>query len=140
MTPIPSTPPGVGGRRWFVDEDLRGLALVLERPGLNVVYPDHPACPDIVRGDRDEDWIPIVAAGEWPILTHNNEMKRHPTQRALLDQHRAIVFFLRAKDASTWEQVRLVARYWDDINASANKALKGGHRRFSITRNGVQSL
>ena len=112
----------------------------MEAVGLNVVWPGHPACPDIFKGAPDEHWVPIVASATWPVITQDKSILRNPPQKRLLRQYKATMFFLTGGNRASWDKLRLIAHHWDLIEQAANAADNGGPRLHRITPNGVRPI
>ena len=135
-----TTRASAAGRRWYLVENLEAVAKAMEAVGLNVVWPGHPACPDITKGAPDEHWIPIVASAAWPILTQDETILRNLDQKRLLQEHKATSFFLTGGHWASWDNLRLIARHWDRIEHAANAAEKGAPRLHKITSSGVKPI
>ena len=127
-------------RRWFVDEDLLGLALTLERAGIDIVYPGHSCYPCLPRRVSDEEWIRIAAKNAWPAFTHDKRILRGNSAVSLLRNVPAVVFFLLSQDESTWHYVRMVAKHWDTVAAKLRQAEAGGKRLYTINSSRVTDI
>lgn len=135
-----TTHASTAGRRWYLDENLEAVAKAMEAVGLNVVWPGHPACPDITKGASDEHWIPIVASATWPIITQDEAILRNPDERRLLRQYKATTFFLAGGHWASWDNLRLIASHWDRIEQAANSADSGGPRLHRVTLSDVMPI
>lgn len=109
---------GPGG--WFIDEDLLGLAHVLaaaRRPLGDVHHPGdgHDGCP--APGTYDEEWAAMIAGRDWAVIRKDNRSsrRRRPAEYHAFTQAGLGVFVLRAKDATRFEQVRIVLARWDEL-------------------------
>ncbi|MCY4193954.1 MAG: hypothetical protein OXF04_06620 [bacterium] len=126
--------------RWFIDEDLLGLGLTLERAGIDVVYPGHPGFPGIPRRTSDEDWIRIAGQNGWPAFTHDNRILREKSTAGLLRNSPTVVFFLLGRDESIWHYVRMVAKHWDVVAAKLRDAERGDKRHHTINLRRVAAV
>ena len=135
MTEQPRSPRHPAKR--FADEDLIGAAKALHDVGIDIVYPGHPACPTL-RGDKDEDWVPVAAGSQWAILTQDRDIKQSAAYVAPLRQHNTTAFILRDGDESTWENARIIARHWDTFTLKERQARAGrGAHLFDVHRRKV---
>ena len=74
--------------RFYVDADIRGLGLILGALRNDVTYPadpgalihkrQRPPCPITSQDMLDPDWIPIVAARGWLIITRDTKIIENP--------------------------------------------------------------
>jgi len=75
--------------RFYLDEDVRGLAKILAALRNDLTYPGdpggtvrgrrRPAC-SITPGTKDPDWIPLVSAQGWLIVTRDLAIQRHTAE------------------------------------------------------------
>jgi hypothetical protein len=66
----------------------------------------------------DEDWIPMVAAQGWLIITRDSRIQDHRLEIEAVRSSAARMITLAPKDAiGTWSQLLLVARVWHHIEA-----------------------
>ena len=93
---------------YFVDECLGGRLLVdlLSATGAQVVLSrDHfPA------GTRDVDWLPIVGAKEWVVLTKDRHIRRRQLEIDALTNARVRAFVLTAADLTGAEQAAVFVK------------------------------
>jgi hypothetical protein len=71
--------------RYYIDADLLGLAKVICRIRPDITYPGdpgdtihkshRPACPITDTAAPDTDWVPIVAAQGWLIITRDHNIR-----------------------------------------------------------------
>ena len=113
--------------RFFVDEDLLGLAKTLAAARKHdVVYPGHPHLPEVPRETIDEEWIPAVAARGLVAITRDRHLRTRPRQLELAHAHGLRVFCLTGrKDMTTWDQLVLVVRMWPQIETKRDQAGPG---------------
>lgn len=100
--------------RFYLDEDVLGLAKVLGQIRLDVTYPttrdtrrgagSAAPCTLISRGDKDTEWIPRVAAEGWLIITRDSQIQAHRSHVLAMRESGARMVALSGKEArSTWE-------------------------------------
>lgn len=121
-------PPRPGQVRFYVDADCLGLARVLAGLRVDVTYPGdpgavvkrraRPACPVTTPAARDLEWIPVVSARDWLILTRDGQIQAHPSELAAVREHRARMVALSTEAAhGTFEQLEIVMCRWRQILA-----------------------
>lgn len=127
---------GPGG--WFIDEDLLGLAHVLaaaRRPLADVHYPGdgHEGCP--TPGTYDEVWAAMITGRDWAVLRKDNRSakRRRPVEYEAFTQAGLGVFVLRAKNATRFDQVRIVLARWDELTAFWDQHDRPFFARFGKT-------
>lgn len=112
--------------RFYVDADIRGLGLILAGLRNDLTYPadpgalihkrHRPPCP-IARTDvLDEDWIPVVAARGWLIITRDSKITENRNEINAVRQNGAKMVALNQRDAGTkWGQLEVFMTRWRDI-------------------------
>jgi hypothetical protein len=112
--------------RFYVDADLVGVAKVLVALRPDVTYPgdpggvlhkrDRPACPVTDITTLDEQWIPVVAAQGWLIVTRDAHIRSYPAELAAVRDSGARMVNLASTDAGTrWEQLRILLHHWPNL-------------------------
>src|SRR4051812_23148130 len=109
--------------RYYVDADCLGLAKVLAQIRVDVTYPGEPGgmgrdrklrppCPVTSTDVRDVDWIPIVAAEGWLIITRDSRIRRRPLELAAVVDHGARMVALSARQPlRTFDELELLLRH-----------------------------
>lgn len=109
--------------RFYLDEDVLGLAKAIGDLRLDATYPGDPGrrnnrryrppCTLVARGAKDTEWIPHVAAEGWLIITRDAAIQ---TRRSHIDAVRdsgAKMVALSGREAvTTWEQLRVLLAHW----------------------------
>jgi hypothetical protein len=91
--------------RFYVDADIRGLGLILAGlrndltfpadPGAVVHKRERPPCP-ITRTDvLDEEWIPLVAARGWLIISRDSKIIENQNEINAVREHRGKMVALK---------------------------------------------
>jgi hypothetical protein len=112
--------------RFYVDADIRGLGLILGGLRDDLTYPadpgalihkrERPPCPITTTDVLDEDWIPVVAARGWLIITRDSKIIENPNEINAVREHRARMVALNQQDAKTkWGQLEVFMTRWRDI-------------------------
>ena len=116
--------------RFYVDADTLGLAKVMVGLRWDVTYPGdlggtvkrhtRPPCP-ITRTDiDDDDWIPIVAAQGWGIISRDTRIERRPAEVAAVKDNGAKLFAITSEEKlDTWRQLEVLMCNWRAIDRLA---------------------
>jgi len=134
--------------RFYVDADILGLGKVLAGLRTDVTHPGDPglvlhrrhraACPVTSPRAEDPEWIPVVAAAGWLVITRDRHILEHRREIEAVVEHRACLVALSAPDATTtWTQLETVMCQWRGIDELA--ALPGPFI-YRATRTSLQKL
>lgn len=63
----------------------------------------------------DDEWLSVVGARGWVVVTHDAKFHRVPIELAAIRQHRIGVFYLAGAELPTWERARIFFRAFDRI-------------------------
>lgn len=118
--------------RYYFDEDVLGVAKVLAAlrpdvsfpgdPGATVQRRTRPPSP-IPRGAKDDEWIPVVAARGWLIVTRDSAIQRHPSLvRAVITSGARMVALSGAEAIGTWAQLEVVMSGWRRLESLSGRA------------------
>jgi hypothetical protein len=103
---------------FFVDENDLALGRALDAARSDVVMPGHPKLPEVPRGTLDPDWLPLIGRSGLIVITRDKRMRRRAGEKLAWCQHGVRGFVLTgAGSQSTWESIRVIARWWDEIQA-----------------------
>lgn len=130
--------------RYYLDEDVLGLAKVLGALRPDITYPgdpgatihrrERPPCVITPRGAKDVEWIPRVAAEGWLIVTRDSAIQRHTSHLVAVREHGARMVALSGREAlGTWAQLELFMLDWRRMEALAGQP---GPFIYSATRSG----
>lgn len=111
-----------------MDADILGLAKVLAALRKDVTFPGDPGelihgrlrppCIVAHTGTPDQEWIPVVAAQGWLIITRDRRIQDHRLEVASVLEHKARMVALSSAEAGTkWTQLEVVMSRWRDIEA-----------------------
>lgn len=128
--------------RFYVDEDLLpvGNAMMWARTDV-IVCGARPVAEELPLGTLDVDWIPLVAAHDWIVVTGNDQIRRNPEESALAVESRlrAICPQDARGDLTMWQKLSLIARHWDAVE----RFIAGHHTGpwwLSVTASGPREL
>jgi PIN like domain len=118
--------------RFYVDADIRGKGLTLGGLRNDVTYPagpgafihkrQRPACPIATVDVLDEDWIPVVAARGWLIITRDSKIIENPNEITAVRENGGKMVALNQLDAKTkWGQLEVFMTRWRDIEPLASE-------------------
>ncbi len=133
--------------RFYLDEDVRGLAKILAALRNDLTYPGdpggtvrgrrRPAC-SITPGTKDPDWIPLVSAQGWLIVTRDLAIQRHTAEiTAVRDSGARMVALAGAAAGGTWDQLEIVMAQWRVIDQLTERP---GPFIYTATRTTVRRL
>lgn len=126
----------IAAPRFYVDEDTIFLGRALAAVRDDVVYPGHQRCK-IAAGAKDGQWVPLVGAEGWLLISRDRKILTRPVQRiSLIDNGVRAVFLTKAGHLSRWDQMRLVVQHWERIEALAEEE---GPFAYSLTSRGVSA-
>lgn len=99
--------------RFFVDEDLAGVGLVLEQLRHDVAIGGRPPIDELVPR-MDADWIPVVAKRGWIVITNDRHIRTRPyeAQAAIDHRLRCVELAPVERDAARWDFMRLLLSHW----------------------------
>ena len=70
------------------------------------------------KGMKDTQWLPIVSAQGWLIVTRDHNIRENPAERQAVRDHGARMVALAGNDAANkWAQLELFMRRWRQIEA-----------------------
>ena len=119
--------------RFYFDADVLGLAHVVcalrpdctfpGDPGATIKRRVRPACPVTSPKVKDPEWIPIVTAQNWVIISRDSHIASRPAEIAAIRDHGARLIALAGRDAGTpWEQLEVLLTNWRAIERLAASA------------------
>lgn len=114
--------------RFYVDADILGLGKLLAGLRSDVTYPGDPGavihgrarppCPITSPRAKDPEWIPVVSALGWLILTRDANIHKHRAGLDAVESSGARMVTLSSSDAdTTWGQLEVVLSQWRRIEA-----------------------
>ena len=134
--------------RYCVDADTLGLAKVMAALRWDVTFPgdlggtvkrhSRPACP-IASFDIDDDqWIPVVAANDWAVITRDAHISRRPAEIAAVQEAGAKMFAISSSEKlDVWRQLEVLMCNWRRVEQLREEP---GPFIFRLTRTAVSRL
>jgi hypothetical protein len=114
-------------------------AKVLALARKNVWYPGKPGCPVSDPAMPDEEWLPLVGERGWPVIMRDKRIRRRIREkRALVDAGVQAFVLTGSGQATTWDQVLLLARNWESIERTVQAT--PGPCLFALTSGGLRQI
>ncbi len=124
-----------GAIRWYVDESLLFIGLVLRLVRKDVTYPGHYKCSIELETD-DVDWLPVVGKQGWNVLTRDRRVWYRPKEKSELVDGKVKAFCLKKSgNSSKWAILCLLIKHWDDIEEAASHE---GPFMYYLTSDGLR--
>lgn len=112
--------------RYYFDADVLGLAHVVADLRPDVTYPgfsggvlhhkERPACIITTPKTLDPDWIPLVSAQGWLIITKDRHIQSRLRELQAVREHGARMIALSGVEAiGTFNQLEILMCRWRDI-------------------------
>jgi len=124
--------------RYFIDENLLGVAKALASVRDDVCHPGHPELPEVPTGTLDERWLPTIGTGgrDLILITRDNHIRTRPAERMAFHEHGIRAFFITGKkELNAWQKLDLLVRQWEKIERAVAKNGTGPWA-MSLTRGG----
>lgn len=126
--------------RWFADESVLGFGRRLAARRDDVLFPGHPALPDVPLGTLDTEWMGIVSTRGLVAFHRDRRVRTRPIEVArYVDHGLRSIWFGGRKDMSSAGQVELVEHFWDRIEARVAQ-LGAGPWSLTLTTRGLAEL
>jgi hypothetical protein len=114
--------------RFYFDADTLGLAKVIVKLRWDVTYPGDPGgtvkrhvrppCPITATDVADTEWIPIVAAEGWAIVSRDRKIQRRPAELAAVRNQHAKLFAIASDEKlDVWRQLKILMCNWRAIDS-----------------------
>jgi hypothetical protein len=115
--------PSLDQARFFVDEDLSGLGIALMRLRRDVIVGGRTPAIEIAPKD-DPDWIPVVAARGWVVITNDRHIRTRPGEADQARDMGLLCVCLRptVNDATPWDFMMVLARHWVRVEELVGRA------------------
>jgi hypothetical protein len=110
--------------RFFVDEQVLGLAHALAAARADTVHPGHWALPSVPLGTADIDWMREVGGThghDLVVITRDKRIKRRSAEAETLRDEGVRAFFLTGKnDMNNWDLLQVVVARWKNMEKHIN--------------------
>lgn len=134
--------------RFYLDADVLGMAKVLAALRSDMTYPgdpgrlihrrQRPPCQITTPAALDSEWIPVVAAAGWLIITRDSRIQEHRAEIGAVKAHGAKMVAVASTDAlNTWQQLEVLFSQWRVIEPLADRE---GPFIYSATRTSLRSV
>lgn len=108
-------------RQFFFDANLIGVARELEKVHHSILYPGHNDWP-LAQDVDDETWLQLVGDRGWCAILRDKRIRYRTTERAALVRHRTrVVVITTTANLTIAENVKLLERYWPEIESTLMK-------------------
>lgn len=114
------------GRR--VAEDLTELGWIIHRAAQHF--------PGDAQNVPDDEWLAFGLERQWTPLCKDGRIKGRQSERAPLETHRAVLFYLDNQRLVVTEMVR---RFHQSQQAIYRAVAKGGPRAYAVTADGIRA-
>jgi hypothetical protein len=126
---------------YFTDENALGLGKLLRRNGRDdVLYPGHEKLPEVPLGTPDLEWMPIVGARRFIVITRDRRIRTRPAELAAYNEHGICSVWIGAKqDLGPEQQLELFLTH--ELRLS-REIIKLGHGPWALalSPSGVRPL
>lgn len=103
--------------KFFVDENDLGLGRLLGKEYEDVVYPGHPALPQVPRGSLDDDWLRVIGELNLVVITRDRRIRYREAEKLAWIEHGVRGFVLTGtKSQRTVDSKTILDRHWNHIN------------------------
>ena len=112
----------------FLDRSMgKGLGRTLRRiKGFPATVETHDA--HFAQDTPDDVWLAEVGRRGWIAMGQDYRLHLVDVERDAIRAHRVGVFYLWGANASQWEQLRVLAKAWDRIEAASREPAPFIHR------------
>lgn len=119
---------------YFADENTLGLAKLLTRSGRSdFLHPGHPNLPEVPLGSLDLEWMPVVGARGFIVVTRDRRIRTRPAELLAYREHGIKSIWIGAKrDMRPDEQAELFLRHEARI---VREAIKQGPGPWALALN-----
>ena len=126
---------------YFADENTLGMAKVLRQLDReDVLHPGHPSLPGVPLGTLDLDWMPVVGAAGFIVVTRDRRIRTRPAEVDAYRSHGIRSVWIGAKrDMSPHMQAEL---FLDHEERLVREIIKRGPGPWALamTVSGVRPL
>lgn len=134
--------------RYYIDADILGLGKLLVQVRNDVTYPGDPGgvlhkrrrepCPIASPTVPDTEWIPIVTAHQWLIITRDANIAVNRAEISAVRDNAARMVTLSGRDAiGTWNQLKILMAQWRPIQSLLEQP---GPFIYAATRTSIRSI
>lgn len=98
---------------YFTDENTLGLGKLLRRSGReDVRYPGHEELPEVPRGTDDQDWLAVVGALGFIVLSRERRIRSRPAELRAYHEYGVRSVWIGAKqDLGPQQQLKIFLQH-----------------------------
>jgi len=125
---------------YFVDENDLALGKALAERRGDVVFPGHPALPEVPRQSLDDEWLAVVGARQLVVITRDQRIRYRPVEKARWRESGVRGFVLTGRTSqSTTDSLELLERHWSQIEGIV-QSRGDGPWMFAVTKSGLREI
>lgn len=125
---------------YFVDENDLALGKALAERRDDVVFPGHPALPEVPRQSLDDEWLAVVGARQLVVITRDQRIRYRQIEKARWRESGVRGFVLTGRTSqSTTDSLELLERHWSQIEGIV-QSRGDGPWMFAVTKSGLREI
>lgn len=125
---------------FFVDENDLALGRALAQQHNDVVYPGHPALPEVPRQTPDDEWLQVVGTRQLIVITRDQRIRYRPVERLAWVGHQVRGFVLTGRGSQSTEQsLHVLTHHWAAMDAIIDVG-PNGPWMYAVTSTGLQPI
>lgn len=125
---------------FFADETDLALAKLLDRDYGGVVHPGHAQLPEVPRGTDDTEWLKVVGAKSFIVITRDRGIQDKPLERQAWRDHLVRGFVLTGRlSQRTDASFSTLASNWSEIMKLVTDG-RPGPWMFSVGSQGLREV
>lgn len=115
------------GVRFVIDENLLRMAKGVVRVRRDTAVFSSPPVEEVLpSGILDTEWIPVVGARGWVVITSDRRLRTRPSEAELAIAHKLKAVHLHGLgERSSWDQLVRLASRWADIEKQVEREPDG---------------
>ncbi len=117
--------------RFYIDQDVRGLGILLGSIRPDVTYPgdlggvvqkrERPPCR-LHEGALDEEWLPVVGDTGWLVISRDKAIQESLSELTAVREHNVKMVCLTGESSTNkWSQLEATMTYWHRIEELADE-------------------
>ena len=124
--------------RFFVDENDLALGKLLATRHHDVVFPGHPALPEVLRGSPDDVWLPVIGAKQLIVITRDQRIRYRAAEKLMWVRHGVRGFVLTGRKSQSTADSCSSATLPGSKLPSATRT--GGPWMYAVTDSGFREI